>query len=83
VAQLAGLPKSLLSRAQVLLGEYSGETHVAAPRRPEAAARQDTLFSSALSRELLELDVAAMTPIEAMNKLYVLQKEAEKEAGMS
>jgi DNA mismatch repair protein MutS len=81
VAQLAGLPKSLLARAQFLLGEYSGMPRAGAPRQQEAPPRQETLFAGALNRELLELDVTAMTPIEAMNKLYGLQKEAKKEAG--
>ncbi|MDR3349466.1 MAG: DNA mismatch repair protein MutS [Acidaminococcales bacterium] len=82
VAQLAGLPKSLLARAQRLLNEYSGETPTGETQKKETSPRQETLFAGALNRELLELDVAAMTPIEAMNKLYDLQKEAKKEAGI-
>jgi DNA mismatch repair protein MutS len=40
-----------------------------------------SLFASSLADELLALDVMAMTPIEAMNELYKLQQEAQKEAG--
>ena len=40
-----------------------------------------SLFSSALSEELLSMDVMTMTPLEAMNALYRLQQQAKEEAG--
>ena len=88
VARLAGLPKSVTDRAEVILGGL--EQCALAPasadseqREPEAP--KDTgmmsLFASSLADELLALDVMAMTPIEAMNELYKLQQKAQKEAG--
>ena len=40
-----------------------------------------SLFTSAITEQLLSIDVMSMTPIEAMNMLYKLQDEARKESG--
>ena len=40
-----------------------------------------SLFTSAITEQLLNIDVMSMTPIEAMNMLYKLQDEARKESG--
>ena len=40
-----------------------------------------SLFTSAITEQLLSIDVMSMTPIEAMNMLYKLQAEARKESG--
>ena len=89
VAQLAGLPSSLVHRAEDILAELE-EHHpnghgpiTALKRRPPAKAPrgQLTLFGSdsGVVEELLSLDVSAMTPLEAINKLYELQKKAKTE----
>ena len=89
VARLAGLPKSVTDRAEVILagleeakGPASPPSDAARPE-PKTAARDGmaSLFSSSLAEELCALDVMAMTPIEAMNELYRLQKQAQEEAG--
>ncbi len=83
VAQLAGLPKNLLARAQELLAEYS-EGICATPVQDNAVQNgQSSLFASALSSELLKLDVTTLTPLEALNKIFELQQEARREAGLS
>ncbi|MBR1553318.1 MAG: DNA mismatch repair protein MutS [Schwartzia sp.] len=88
VARLAGLPKSVTDRAEIILDGL--EQCALAPASPDAGQREtdvskDTgmtsLFASPLADELLALDVMAMTPIEAMNELYKLQQKAQKEAG--
>ena len=84
VARLAGLPKKVVDRAEEFLQEYDSERQQAAP----AAAAQSnellgmgSLFTSAITEQLLSIDVMSMTPIEAMNMLYKLQAEARKESG--
>ena len=85
VAQLAGLPKKAIERAQELLLEL--ETHQPQPQIPstnvvESAPLQPmSLFTSPLVDELLQLDVMTITPLEALNILYKLQKQAKQESG--
>ena len=93
VARLAGLPKSVTSRAEEILAMFEAEApDAAAAARAEQAegrtakaepAAQDmgSLFASSLSDTLLALDVMTMTPLEAMNELYRLQEQAKREAG--
>ncbi|MCI7064765.1 MAG: DNA mismatch repair protein MutS, partial [Mitsuokella jalaludinii] len=93
VARLAGLPKSVTSRAEEILAMLEAEAPdaTAAARAEQAEGRaakaepaaQDmgSLFASSLSDTLLSLDVMTMTPLEAMNELYRLQEQAKREAG--
>jgi DNA mismatch repair protein MutS len=79
VAQLAGLPRSVLHRAREVLDELETDgrqgKHVKRPREP---AQQMPLFGgkSAVEEELKELDLDGLTPLEALNKLYELRKKA-------
>ncbi len=94
VARLAGLPRSVTQRAQIILDgletQHAREEKLAAgdkgdmqPGSTESSANEPmgSLFSSSLSDEILALDVMTMTPLEAMNELYRLQKQAKGEAG--
>ncbi len=74
VAQLAGLPPPVVSRAWELLSELEG-----GEKRP-ASPRQRPLFTlpHPVVQELLGLDVSSMTPLEAINALYGLQKRAQE-----
>ncbi len=85
VARLAGLPKTVTDRAEVILSglEENAPAQTAEPRKPEPPpdTGMASLFTSSLSDAVLALDVMAMTPIEAMNELYRLQQMAQKEAG--
>lgn len=82
VAQLAGLPKSVISRAnEVLSGlESSHALGKGKPSRHKAAPQQLPLLGSdsALVNELLELDIDSMSPLEAITKLYELQRMAKE-----
>ncbi|MCH4178983.1 MAG: DNA mismatch repair protein MutS [Megasphaera sp.] len=85
VARLAGLPESLLKRADVILAELESQgapvvTTTAAA--PQPAAAEDSLFTSPVVDKLLSVDVTSMTPIEAISFLYGLQNEAKKGSGM-
>lgn len=83
VAQLAGLPKAVIHRAEEILlalerdqaGRKSGET----PVKNEEQPLQLSIFGmeSKVEEEIRGLDVDALTPIEAINKLYELKKKAQ------
>ena len=84
VAQLAGLPKKVVERAEDLLLEYDGEkimtaTAIAPP--DNFATAEPSLFSGSVSKRLLDMDIMTMTPLEALNELYKLQEEARTEGG--
>ncbi|MDY4921018.1 MAG: DNA mismatch repair protein MutS [Phascolarctobacterium sp.] len=90
VARLAGLPKKVLERAEEFLAEYDSENgqNKAALQGAGTQAEPDaigmgmgSLFTSAITEQLLNIDVMSMTPIEAMSMLYKLQDEARKESG--
>jgi DNA mismatch repair protein MutS len=80
VGQLAGLPRAVIRRAQEMLEklETNGNRAPARPLRPAPAAQQLPLFNltDPLVEELRSLDVTSMTPLEAINKLFELQKKA-------
>ena len=82
VARLAGLPKKVLDRAEEFLQEYDSERPQTAPVvAADAGLGMGSLFTSAITEQLFNIDVMSMTPIEAMNMLYKLQDEARKESG--
>ncbi|MCX8125711.1 MAG: DNA mismatch repair protein MutS, partial [Dehalococcoidia bacterium] len=83
VAQLAGLPKSVVRRAQEVLARLEGkrQTEAVRPRGrgSEPLTPQLPLFGydSKLIREIAEIDVDSMTPLEAIAKLYELKEKAK------
>jgi DNA mismatch repair protein MutS len=89
VAKLAGLPKSVIHRAQEILSELeNGAAHSssAKPGKSEAkkvtAVTQISLFGEKppVLTELENLDINALTPLEALNKLYELQQKARSKS---
>jgi DNA mismatch repair protein MutS len=88
VAQLAGIPRPVIHRAQEILEELE-RTGDAKTRRKTMrdmtmpAAWQMTLFASEphpLVEELKNLAIDELTPIEAISKLYELQQKAKRDA---
>jgi DNA mismatch repair protein MutS len=79
VAELAGLPKAVVQRAREVLRELeSGDDRAASAA---AAAPQLSLFASTppddgLRRELAAIEVDAMTPLDALTRLYELRDRA-------
>ena len=86
VAQLAGIPRPVIDRAaQVLQHLENGacSKQGVAPVNNETGPWQMSFFSlppetSPLLNELAKLDLASMTPRDAIVKLYELQEEARK-----
>ncbi len=79
VGQLAGLPRSVVSRAwQVLEMLEAKSKDGGKSNAPREQAAQLNLFSpnNAVIDQLLEMDVTQMTPLEAINALYGLQELA-------
>jgi DNA mismatch repair protein MutS len=81
VAKLAGLPKSVLHRANEVLDELeedSSKTKKILKRQRRKLAPQLSFFSqkTPVLEELEKLDTNALTPLEALTKLYELQKKA-------
>lgn len=87
VARLAGLPESLLKRADIILAELESQGTPTVTSSPatstQAAPTADSLFTSPVVDKLLSVDVSSMTPIEAISFLYTLQKEAKEGSGLS
>jgi DNA mismatch repair protein MutS len=81
VAELAGLPGDVVSRANAILRTLEGEHRVVpgAPK-PDPDPGQLALFQEASPNpaieELRRLDVNALTPLEALNRLAELQRRA-------
>ena len=84
VAQLAGLPGSVTKRAWDILKELENsisDHDRLTVKDGQSLSQQLPLLKTmpeALNK-LLELDIATMSPLEAITKLYELQKQAKKE----
>jgi DNA mismatch repair protein MutS len=79
VAQLAGLPRPVIQRAQEVLSELEERRDRPSHRpRPRQAAVQLSFLDAnhALLEELASLDVDGLTPLQALTKLYELRERA-------
>ena len=83
VAQLAGLPQTVVHRAWEILEALESLPQSNSPNGASTTSQKNhqiPLFSLTppLVEELLKLDVTNMTPLEAINKLYELQSMAKE-----
>jgi len=88
VARLAGLPTAVINRAEEILADLE-RSGAAGPKRlfePESkrgskAALQVSLFADVhpVVEALRKLDVNGLTPLDALNRLYELQKMVGEE----
>jgi DNA mismatch repair protein MutS len=86
VAQLAGLPKAVVHRAEEVMSELENNGDVKVlpgvkPRpRQKTPQEQIPLFGqkSPVADEILKLDISSMTPLEAITKLYELQRKVKE-----
>jgi DNA mismatch repair protein MutS len=84
VAQLAGIPRPVIHRAEEILAELERKGDERTRRKamrelPTPTVMQMTLFASEqhpLIEELQKLAIDELTPIEAISKLYELQERA-------
>lgn len=67
VAKLAGLPKPVFRRSEQLLQKYDKE------HGKTSASNLQSLNVSEIERKLLEIDTDALSPVEALMKLYELK----------
>lgn len=88
VAEIAGMPKSIVKRAGVILKELEADNaHVGAKAKPSAEAIEASREGMQLSfyklddpvlcqirDEILGLDINNLTPVEALNKLNDIKK---------
>jgi len=76
VAQLAGLPSPVVQRANEIMSQLESSSGKAVKINPNTA-RQVALFpeTNPLLDELKKLDINALSPIEALNKLFEWQKK--------
>ena len=86
VAQLAGLPRPVVQRANEVLKDMEKDsgrkTGVrGSPKQKNDIPQQISFFGqkSPVVAELEELDINSLTPLEAINKLYELQKKTREE----
>ncbi len=79
VAQMAGVPKPVIHRAEEMLEQL--ESGAFRPGTPAPEPRQPALFATEhpAVEELCALDVSQMTPLDAINTLYELQRKAREE----
>src|SRR5437016_5476597 len=86
VAQLAGIPRPVIHRAEEILEELEHKGDAKARRKamkdlPTPMAMQMTLFAAEqhpVVEELKQLAIDELTPIEAIGKLYELQQKARR-----
>lgn len=83
VAQLAGLPPSVVSRAWEILKELESDVSTKnisdKLAMDQSSGLQIPLFEQypQIIDQILELDIANLTPLEAINKLYELQQKVK------
>lgn len=86
VAQLAGLPKQVVNRANEVLDELESAGSQKTPLTRKKTTKKEIVEQisffgqqSPIIDEIKELDIESLTPLEALNKLYELQKKAENQ----
>jgi DNA mismatch repair protein MutS len=84
VAQLAGIPRAVINRATEILSELEDhyDWRERRQRVGEVAVQQLPLFSTEphpVVKEVRQLKIDEMSPLEAINKLYQLQRTVGEE----
>jgi len=82
VGKLAGLPRPVVHRAQEILDELEGDGKTVKPsaKSHPKPVEQMPLFAekSPVLAELAKLEIDSLTPLEALTKLYELQKKSKE-----
>jgi DNA mismatch repair protein MutS len=79
VAELAGLPRSVINRAQEILSTLEADAREMKARE-EIAVQQLSFLptSNPLIEELKDLEIDGLAPLEALNKLYEWQQRLKR-----
>ena len=84
VARMAGIPRSVISRARQILREleatHNGQLSLPLFGQGEAAAAREETVEEKLCAEILALDPNKLSPLEALNLIYSWQRRLEEEA---
>jgi DNA mismatch repair protein MutS len=77
VAQLAGLPRPVIQRASELLQQLESSAGKTTKLDALPAKQQMALFpeTNPMLQDLEQLDLNALSPIEALNRLYTWKKQ--------
>jgi DNA mismatch repair protein MutS len=81
VAKLAGIPQEVVERSKILLeelekrSEVSDESPSTLLRDKSFTPQQINLADHIIHKELEQIDISQMTPLEAMNKLAALKEK--------
>ncbi len=80
VAELAGMPRPVINRAQEILAQFEAASDQSSDD-PQVATKQLNLFSEAdpLIEEIRALDLNSLSPLEALNRLYEWQQRFGQE----
>ncbi len=80
VAELAGMPRPVINRAQEILAQFEAASDQTSDD-PQVATKQLQLFSEAdpLIEEIRALDLNSISPLEALNRLYEWQQRFSQE----
>jgi DNA mismatch repair protein MutS len=85
VAQIAGIPSSVLHRAQEILSNLENNNRNGGRYRKvdNQREKQISLFdqSNAVTEEILKTDIDSITPLDAITLLYDLKQKARKMKG--
>ncbi|ENH96674.1 DNA mismatch repair protein MutS [Gracilibacillus halophilus YIM-C55.5] len=94
VAKLAGLPDELIERASVILEQLENKDPKHTANDSEARSLEQMSFfaeepsppkkkvkADPIQEKIMELNLLEMTPMEAMNQLYELQRKAKENKG--
>lgn len=79
VARLAGIPSAVIQRANSLLNELENGDHTSLPQTSQSRPQLELFpIDHPVVKEIENLDLNSINPIEALNKLYGWQKELKK-----
>lgn len=79
VARLAGLPTEIIERSAQILKYLESTNQVSLPTGAtgDNGDDMDNKPDNEVIKQLCQLDILSMTPLEAINQLYLLQKKIE------
>lgn len=81
VAKLAGVPDTVIERAREILTNVENGQAISVDTIPDSTDEMETSeikMDNEIIKNILELDISTLTPLEAMNELYVLQKKVKE-----